>query len=333
MSAQATQSSQREGAQSARTTLKRSIESEGNRRKSSEDQTLNRACEACRVSKVRCLASPDPASTQCQRCTKASRACVFAPPVKRRQRKRTDVRVAELEREIVKMRDLIKTSNRPPLPRNDDSSESDEQEYGTKEDSSSVEPEEERSSTQSTSRLAHPLPTPLPDRKRKSPTRLWEPNDAPRPEERDIVDRRVISPETAEGLLNSWRSNLTYACPGVIINNDWTAAQLRAKKPLLFHAVMAAASHSQGSGLSDVLQEEAIHLFARLAFINGTKSVECIQGLLVMVAYYSPPKTVGQIQVYSWVCIRFCYAQFQSDGLSVSEDCLNTLCLKLCDHH
>jgi hypothetical protein len=111
----------------------------------------------------------------------------------------------------------------------------------------------------------------------------------------------VIDSETAEDLLNIWRDSLTYACPGVIVNQDWTAAQFREKKPLLFHAVMAAASHTKGSALSDILEEEAVYLIARSAFINGFKSVECVQALLVMVAYYSPPKTVGQIQIYSWV--------------------------------
>lgn len=68
--------------------------------KKSGDAQLNRACEACRVSKVRCLVVPNSSSSQCQRCAKAGRNCVFAAPAKRRQRKRTDVRVAELEREL-----------------------------------------------------------------------------------------------------------------------------------------------------------------------------------------------------------------------------------------
>src|SRR3954465_2255938 len=80
--------------------------------KKPQDQPLNRACEACRISKVRCLMNPDASSSQCQRCAKANRTCIFAPPAKRRQRKRTDVRVTELEKEIQQMRSLLKTNTR-----------------------------------------------------------------------------------------------------------------------------------------------------------------------------------------------------------------------------
>jgi hypothetical protein len=69
----------------------------------------------------------------------------------------------------------------------------------------------------------------------------------------------------------------------------------------LFHAVMAAAALSQGCELSDKLHEEAVYLYARSAFIKGEKSVQSIQAMLVTVAYYSPPKKPGQLQIYQWV--------------------------------
>jgi hypothetical protein len=299
MSAPLTQSPE-DGAERTRAIFQRAAENDGPQRKNSEDQALNRACEACRVSKVRCLASADPNSAPCQRCAKAGKVCIFAPPIKRRQRKRTDVRVAELEKEVMKMRDLMKSSNHPLPPRSENGSESDAQEYRTKD--SAMEPEVRRASTRTMSLLSHHPPAAPAEMERPSPIRVYEPRDPLRHDESDIVERHVIDPETAQSLLDTWRNCLTYACPGIIINVDWTAAQLRQKKPLLFHAVMAAASHSQGSALSDILEEEAVYLIARSAFINGFKSVECVQALLVLVAYYSPPKTVGQIQIYSWVC-------------------------------
>ncbi|KAI4140795.1 MAG: hypothetical protein L6R39_005657 [Caloplaca ligustica] len=53
-----------------------------------------RACESCRARKVRCLPE-DP--TTCQRCARSGRDCIYTAPEKRRRRKRTDTRVAELE--------------------------------------------------------------------------------------------------------------------------------------------------------------------------------------------------------------------------------------------
>lgn len=63
------------------------------------DPKKPRACESCRGLKVRC--DPDPADPEgpCKRCAKAGRACVVTQPTRKRQKK-TDSRVAELEKKI-----------------------------------------------------------------------------------------------------------------------------------------------------------------------------------------------------------------------------------------
>lgn len=61
-----------------------------------------RACESCRGLKVRCepdLSIPNPDDGPCRRCAKAGRACVVTQPTRKRQKK-TDSRVAELEKKI-----------------------------------------------------------------------------------------------------------------------------------------------------------------------------------------------------------------------------------------
>jgi hypothetical protein len=70
----------------------------------------HRACAHCRSQKVRCL--PEESNPNiCQRCARTGRPCVFTPVQKRKQRKRTDTRVAELEREMRAMRALLKEKN------------------------------------------------------------------------------------------------------------------------------------------------------------------------------------------------------------------------------
>ncbi|EWC43623.1 hypothetical protein DRE_01510 [Drechslerella stenobrocha 248] len=66
---------------------------------SAQDQKRARACESCRSLKVRC--EPDAVNPEgsCRRCAKARRECIFTVPTRKRQ-KRTDSRVAELERKI-----------------------------------------------------------------------------------------------------------------------------------------------------------------------------------------------------------------------------------------
>ncbi|KAI1110497.1 hypothetical protein F5Y14DRAFT_359340 [Nemania sp. NC0429] len=63
------------------------------------DPKRPRACEACRGLKVKCepdLVNPD---GPCKRCAKAGRECIVTQPTRKRQKK-TDSRVAELEKKI-----------------------------------------------------------------------------------------------------------------------------------------------------------------------------------------------------------------------------------------
>ncbi|KAI9800508.1 MAG: hypothetical protein M1825_004056 [Sarcosagium campestre] len=62
------------------------------------DPKRPRACEACRGLKVRCEPNPD-VNEPCKRCKKAGRRCIVTQPSRKRQKK-TDSRVAELERKI-----------------------------------------------------------------------------------------------------------------------------------------------------------------------------------------------------------------------------------------
>ncbi|KAF3276299.1 hypothetical protein TWF970_006271 [Orbilia oligospora] len=78
---------------------------------SAQDQKRTRACESCRSLKVRC--EPDLANPEgsCRRCAKARRECIFTVPTRKRQ-KRTDSRVAELERKIDKLTATLNAKRR-----------------------------------------------------------------------------------------------------------------------------------------------------------------------------------------------------------------------------
>lgn len=63
------------------------------------DPKRSRACEACRGLKVRCEPDYNNPEAPCKRCAKANRQCVITVPSRKRQKK-TDSRVAELEKKI-----------------------------------------------------------------------------------------------------------------------------------------------------------------------------------------------------------------------------------------
>lgn len=206
--------------------------------------------------------------------------------------------------EIKQMRDLLKSNNRSSNDASDQESadEGSDEEVHEEEKQSPERPALRRDPTSilpgkqsdqwPTASLGRPFLMPSPSK--------CENKDVSGPAENDIIERGVISQYQADELMSIWRNDLLSACPGITIPGHWTASDLRANKPSLFHAVMAAAAHSKGSKLSDQLHEEAVYLYARTIFINGEKSVQGIQALLVTVAYYQP-RSPGQLQIYQWV--------------------------------
>lgn len=80
-----------------------------------DDPKRPRACEACRGLKVRCEPDPNNVEGPCKRCAKAHRNCVVTVPSRKRQKK-TDSRVAELEKKIDALTASLQASQSGPLP-------------------------------------------------------------------------------------------------------------------------------------------------------------------------------------------------------------------------
>ncbi|MCJ1400807.1 hypothetical protein MMC11_004015 [Xylographa trunciseda] len=274
----------------------------------STNQQLNRACESCRLLKVRCLADDASFSPQCQRCSKAGRQCIFVAPQRKRPRKRTDARVAELEREVRAMRALLKDSRSLRISEGDetdskDNADNDDCHLGieAEEDHAIVAHGESTPKAYVNSGLPKPQSCSglMSATSYSSSTRhADELGGSARPT--DVVDRGIISMDTATALVALYVTELVQHFPAVILSEYCTAFELRVKKPVLFLAVIAAASLGGDSEVSHTLYKEIIRLYADRIFIKGEKSLELVQSLLLTVAYCYPPDSAAHLQFYQY---------------------------------
>ncbi|RAH73450.1 C6 zinc finger domain protein [Aspergillus aculeatinus CBS 121060] len=278
---------------------------------------LNRSCESCRGLKVRCL--PD-ASTpnQCQRCAKANRTCVFVAPQRRRPRKRTDSRVAQLEKEMRQMRSLLK--DRLRVDESSAESASSERE-DSREPELAAEPSEaistiaeDHSSGADSARPmdfspSFPSTSPYPNTYDGGPVNAPITNPAPSPysydamPREDVIDRGVLFLEYANELVAFYVTELTAFAPIVVLPPHTTATQLRNSAPVLFLSVVAAASVALDGQLAAILNREIIRVYAERFFINGDKSLELVQALLIMIVFYHPPDSPLKLQFYQYTHI------------------------------
>ena len=145
-------------------------------------QKRPRACEACRGLKVRCVL--DPGKPVCRRCAKAGRHCIVTQPSRKRQKK-TDSRVAELEKKIDALTaSLYATKNRALDESTGESSDEEDAEQNSPLDTDTKEACSHSANQGSESKgqdYDHAAPTAESNRKRKYP------------EDRESVESKVDS--------------------------------------------------------------------------------------------------------------------------------------------
>ncbi|RFU72014.1 c6 transcription factor war1 [Trichoderma arundinaceum] len=138
------------------------------------------------------------------------------------------------------------------------------------------------------------------DHKAMTPSASW--SGFSRPTEGDIVDRGLITMETAAGLFNKYKDHMVRHLPAVVFPPSATVMELRKTKPTLFLAVMAAAT-GENHSLQRVLQKELMQLFAEKVIVTGEKNLELVQAMHVAVIWYWPPEHFEELKFYQLIHI------------------------------
>ncbi|MCJ1474165.1 hypothetical protein MMC13_002823 [Lambiella insularis] len=300
-----------------------------------------RACEACRGLKVRCV--PDPAMGTCRRCSKAGRQCIVTLPSRKRQKK-TDGRVAELEKKIDALTATLQaTKSQGLLLKDEDTSgeeDADETSVSYGQDSNNAQlsaDKDDHTLSGSSKQLSASRATPSVSGKRRrsdyqddadtadfgkaSYSRTLSSGHVPnmvtdtqllssRPrcdstwtqgrrvsqvtpvetlhEYADVIDRKILDAENAAKLFQHYTTVMTPHMPVVVFPPGTTAGDVRKTKPVLFLAILSAASASGYPSLQQKLLREVTRVYADAIICKGEKSLELIQALQISTLWYSP---------------------------------------------
>lgn len=250
-----------------------------------------KACDNCRSQKVRCITDTTE-SGKCQRCSRMNRACIFRPVQKRKSRKRTDARVAELEREVEAMRSFFGSKLNAPL--------GDPSSISSGPDINSFHPSlSSKGIGDSSADSQSPISSQsgiLPDGHTKISLSVQDTSA-----QTDVVDRGLVSLEMAASLINIYINALMPHYPVVVLAENFIIDDLRRDKPVLFLSIIAAAAGKCDPQLRSVLSTELLQTFATKLFINGEKSLELVQSLIVTVVWYLPPVNSGMLKFYEYI--------------------------------
>ena len=240
----------------------------------------------------------------CQRCARTGRPCVFTPLQKRKQRKRTDTRVAELEREMRAMRAMLKNKEQANRSGSPEQSGPTARPSGVwyEENSLKAGLRDEAAVSQMGTGNARQISDDDVQSLPSGPS-LWPQYIKNRPpsDSKDVVDRGVISMATARQLFETYRRELFPHYPMVAIPESTSADEMRQTKPTLFLAIIAAASGTDNADISSRLDQEILHSYATRSLVHSEKSLELVQALLVSAVWYHPPSKFGQLKYYEYI--------------------------------
>ena len=276
-----------------------------------------RACEACRGLKVRC--EPDPVTKTCKRCAKAGRLCVTTEPSRKRQKK-ADTKVAELERKVDELTSRLNGAKHRSGSEDDSNGEEGSTEptgehadghslsrgpasrkrrkpssllaqYGTNDtDGRTKKPAlfEGLNSTQDDSRNHQIFASNTRTHNSKHLQGLTLDLSLPSHEYADVVDRKLLDPETAAEIFHHYVNNMARQMPAVTFRPQITAGEIRQSKPKLFLAILSVASGQDHPDLQKLLQREIKRVYADSIVHRGEKSLELVQALQVSSIWCGP---------------------------------------------
>ncbi|KAH0496132.1 hypothetical protein TgHK011_003511 [Trichoderma gracile] len=233
--------------------------------------SLNRTCEGCRQRKIKCIIETPQSSTnarKCARCSKFNLDCIFLPPAIRRRRNKNETRIKELEQKLQQLQDALAESSA-------------EADAGIA--------YSEGSHSENVFESFHPdFQQPSISSAYSLPPETFLPTVSSYSTSEDPVSTGLVSPELANDLITTFCQTMASIYPLVQVPSDWTWQQTRDAKPALFRAILTAASSDRDSASFKAMFRNTGMYVTEEVSIKGTKSLDLIQALLVLSAWYCP---------------------------------------------
>ena len=289
-----------------------------------------RACEACRQLKVKCEPDDNHPQGSCKRCAKANRQCIVTAPSRKRQKK-TDSRVAELEKKIDALTaslaarggpepDLvvdpsISQSQHTPIPRPASFAEQWHPQAAPPPPQPALSSRSPQSVQQGVKRKVATdydyfggelqKATPTPFKQAPAPAHHYvspayqEPAKSRADYEDwsnfDVIDRGLIDLNSARKAFERYIAEMCEHLPLVVFPANTTADDIRRTKPMLFATIVAIASGTLRADLQPRLINEITRVLAERVMFRGEKSLELVQAILVLSCFYQPPERYEEL--------------------------------------
>ncbi|KAJ9246681.1 transcriptional regulator family: Fungal Specific TF [Paecilomyces variotii] len=298
-----------------------------------------RACEACRQLKVRCEPDDNHPTGACRRCAKAGRTCVVTAPTRKRQKK-TDSRVAELEKKIDALTaSLQATRGQNPVAEVGTPRLYTEEPTPRRWLGGGPPPRQgvDRRASRDTSVMGSPAHlagnkrqhsgefkgagyggflapqnprsrSPQPEQQARDVGDLsgvWSSIFVPKPdaghEFADVIDKGLVDVEIANKAFNRYAADMAPVLPFVVFPPGTKMGDIRRTKPILFLAILSVSISPFQPAIHLQLTNAVYRVIAERVLVKGEKTLELVQALLVACLWYPPPDHFEELKFYQLI--------------------------------
>ncbi|KAF2458685.1 hypothetical protein BDY21DRAFT_341047 [Lineolata rhizophorae] len=232
------------------------------------------ACRNCARAKTKCFPHPEGITADCERCYRLKKECIKREPTVRKRRNDRATRVARLEEKLDGLASLLASSRSMGIgpqanlvtPVSNSSTPHDS--YN---DSSNGQENPQHSHVTDT----YTSPVICDGDTSNNPVARSsgsEPND-------------VEDPSIAESLFTTFRTQMGNYFPFVVLPPNVSSQDIRRERPILYKAILMAASHLQFERQAKIVKELTQEL-NHCIFVEGKKNMDILQGMLVYIAWY-----------------------------------------------
>lgn len=231
-----------------------------------QSTSQNRACDPCRHLKTRCTPPTDRNTSSCSRCVRLNLSCTYSSRVRKKQRERTDARVANLEKELLNLRSAISIGKG-----------SLEQPVATA----------ERALVSEAGDLSE-ASSPTPSWPVSAQTSLADSLETAGPMSLDQLPQQDVS-----RLLHVYMNDFAPLYPVVQLDlsQRLDTDGFKHSNPLLFQAILGAASIKERPNFARHIQSVMVDRYAQTIFSDHSNVLDLVQAVLVTVMWYLPPST------------------------------------------
>ncbi|KGQ12688.1 hypothetical protein BBAD15_g1564 [Beauveria bassiana D1-5] len=238
-----------------------------------------KACTTCAKAKARCIPGNSDAD-KCERCQRLNKECYSRPPAPPRIKKRPKrSRVAELEKRLNELSSQVGQGH-ARLPTPEDAATSERATSSAK----TVRSGDLQSDLVEIVNLQHWFPNPASSpgaAKDKSPASPagWE------AEAFQHMESIWPLPEDAAALLAEYHELWADTFPFIVVPRDMSSEDLRDRRPFLWKGMMLTASFFDAARQTR-LGGEMLSDIARAAVVEGVKTLDLLQGMQLLIAWY-----------------------------------------------